>query len=315
MGMKWIEISINTTTAAVEAVANVLYDAGVSGVVIEDPHDLALLERDDDAWDMVDESLLTAVEESTVVKGYLPENPEAAVKVELIRKAVAYLPTYGLDIGVGSVQVQSVQETDWSEAWKQYFKPVKPGSRIVIKPTWEEYKPTEDEVVLEIDPGMAFGTGTHETTILCLQELEKRVKNTSVVVDVGCGSGILAIASALLGCEKAIGVDLDPMAVDVSRRNAALNRVEANVSFRQGNLMQVVDEKVDILVSNIIAEVIIKMCVDVEKHIKKNGCWIASGVINDKIPAVIKAMETAGLQIVEARSLGEWAVITAIHST
>ncbi|MEN1759752.1 50S ribosomal protein L11 methyltransferase [Anoxynatronum sibiricum] len=309
--MKWIEVSVKTTTAAVEAVANVLYDAGVNGVAIEDPRDLELLDRGEDAWELVDESLADSYFEGAVVKGYLPDTPESVAQVELIRKAVEYLPSYGLDIGLGEVVVLSVDEEDWSEEWKKYFKPQKPGNKLVIKPTWESYEAAGDEVILELDPGMAFGTGTHETTVMCIQELETAVGESATVLDIGCGSGILAIAAALLGARKAIGVDLDPVAVEVSIRNAVLNQVSDRVEIRQGNLMEVVSEQAEILVSNIIAEIIVKMCPDIYRYLKPGGIWIASGIINEKVPLVTRAIEDAGLKMISARSLGEWAVVIA----
>ena len=309
--MKWIEVSVKTTTAAVEAVANVLYDAGVNGVAIEDPRDLQLLDQGDAAWELVDDTLIDSYYEGAVVKGYIPDSPEVAGQFDLIKKAVDLLPGYGLDIGAGEVTMQPIDEEDWSEEWKKYFKPQKPGEKIVIKPTWEPYETGEGEVVLELDPGMAFGTGTHETTILCLQELEKRVDPQKTVLDIGCGSGILAIAAALLGCKKAIGVDLDPMAVEISKRNAVLNHVEKAVDIRHGNLMDVVEEKAELMVSNIIAEIIVKMCQDVSQYIVPGGIWIASGIINEKITVVQQAMAAAGLELLETRIMGEWAVVTA----
>lgn len=309
--MKWIEVSVKTTTAAVEAVANVLYDAGVNGVAIEDPRDLQLLAQGDDAWELVDDTLIDSYYEGAVVKGYIPDSPEVAGQVDLIKKAVDLLPACGLDIGAGEVTMQPIDEEDWSEEWKKYFKPQKPGEKIVIKPTWEPYEKSEGEVILELDPGMAFGTGTHETTVLCLQELEKRVDHSTTVLDIGCGSGILAIAAALLGCKKAIGVDLDPMAVDISKRNAILNHVEQAVDIRHGNLMDVVEEKAELMVSNIIAEIIVKMCQDVRQYIVPGGIWIASGIINEKIGVVQQAMTSAGLELMETRTMGDWAVITA----
>lgn len=310
--MKWIEISVKTNTASVEAVANVLYDAGVNGVAIEDPRDLELLDRGDDAWELVDDTMADSYYEGAVVKGYLPDTGEVAAQVILIRKAVELLPSFGLDIGSGEVEIQPVDEEDWSEEWKKYFKPQKPGNKVVIKPSWETYEAAGDDVILELDPGMAFGTGTHETTILCLQELEKRVDSQKIILDIGCGSGILAIAAALLGCRKAIGVDLDPVAVEVSRRNAVLNHVAELTEFRQGNLMDVVEEKADLLVSNIIAEIIVKMCPSVYRYLVPGGIWIASGIINEKRAVVEKAVKDAGLTLLETRSMGEWAVITAM---
>ncbi len=313
--MKWIEISINTTAAAVEAVANVLYDAGVNGVAIKDPRDLELLDRGDDAWELIDEKLLSSYSEETVVTGYLPDLPDILGKIDLIKKSIGLLPGFGLNIGSGEVTVQSIDEADWSEEWKKYFKPHKPGNKLVIKPTWEQYEAQEGELIIELDPGMAFGTGIHETTVLCLQELEKRVDETTAVLDIGCGSGILTIAAGLLGCPKAIGVDIDPVAVDVSRRNAAINHVEGLIEIRQGNLMDVVDEKVSILVSNIIAEIIINMSHEIKQYLRPEGIWIASGIIREKLPKVEEAIKDAGLNILETRSLGEWCVVTATLSS
>ena len=309
--MKWIEVSVKTTTAAVEAVANVLYDAGVNGVAIEDPRDLQLLNQGDNAWELVDDTLIDSYYEGAIVKGYIPDSPEVAGQVDLIRKAVDLLPGFGLNVGEGEVTMLPIDEEDWSEEWKKYFKPQKPGERIVIKPTWESYEAGEGEVVLELDPGMAFGTGTHETTVLCLQELEKHVDSHKTVLDIGCGSGILAIAAALLGYKNAVGVDVDPLAVEISKRNASLNHVDDTVDIRLGNLMDVVEEKADILVSNIIADIIIKMSPDAAKYMQPGGIWIASGIINEKIPMVEQAMTSAGLELLKIRSMGEWAVITA----
>ncbi len=309
--MKWIEISVQTTSGAVEAVSNILYDAGVTGVAIEDIRDLEMLQKEDNAWELIDEKLADSYLEGAVVKGYLPETPNVVEQVDLIRKAVDYLPEYGLDIGLGKVTVSAVDEMDWSNEWKKYFKPIKPGNTIVIKPSWETYSLQEGERVLEIDPGMAFGTGTHETTSLCIEELEKYVKPHQLVYDIGCGSGILSIAAALLGAEKVVGVDLDELAVKISRENLAMNQVEDRVEVFRGNLMDVLSQPADLVVSNIIAEIIVKMCSDILQYIKPGGIWISSGIIRDKQHEVEKAIRDVGLTILETRGLGEWVSITA----
>ncbi|RQD69794.1 MAG: 50S ribosomal protein L11 methyltransferase [Tindallia sp. MSAO_Bac2] len=309
--MKWIEISIQTTSGAVEAVSNILYDAGVTGVAIEDIRDLEMLQKEENSWELIDETLADTYLEGAVVKGYLPETTNVMDQVDLIRKSVDYLPQYGLDIGLGKVTVSAVDEMDWSNEWKKHFKPLKPGNLIVIKPSWEAYTAADKELVLEIDPGMAFGTGTHETTSLCIEELEKYVEKDQLVYDIGCGSGILSVAAALLGAKKVIGVDLDTLAVKISRENVALNKVEEQVEVYEGNLMDVLVQPGDLIVSNIIAEIIIKMCPGILKYLKPDGIWISSGIIRDKQREVESAIEKAGLEIIEVRSKGEWISITA----
>ncbi len=309
--MKWVEISISTTTGAVEATANVLYDAGVTGVVIEDVRDLEMLKNSEEAWDDLDEELADRYIEGALVKGYLPETPGVMEQVDLIRKAVDYLPRYGLDIGVGQVSTSVVDERDWEKEWKKYLKPIKPGNRIVIKPTWESYDASEEELLIHMDPGMAFGTGAHETTRLCVQELEKHVRTGMTVYDIGCGSGVLTIAAAALGADKVVGIDLDPQAVRVARENVTLNRKNDVVRIRQGNLMDVLTEKADLLISNIIAEIILKMCADILKYVKPGGLWISSGIILDKQAEVEEAIRHKGLQILETRNMGEWVSIVA----
>lgn len=309
--MEWIEVSIKTTTEAVEAVANILYDAGVAGVVIEDPNDLNFMETDENSWDYVDEAIFDNDYEGAIIKGYLPETPDLVDKIELIRQSVDLLPQYGLDVGIGEVTTLEVHEEDWSESWKKYYKTTKIGRDIIIKPTWEDYEHDGDELVVEMDPGMAFGTGTHETTMMCVMELENYVQPNSTVFDIGCGSGILGITAAKLGAQKVIAVDIDEVAVDATRNNVNHNGVEEVVDIRQGNLMDVVTEKADIVVANIIAEVIILLSKDIRKFLVEGGIFIASGIILDKIEAVKESLTSMGLEILKVDTMGEWAVIVS----
>lgn len=309
--MEWIEVSIKTTTEAVEAVSNILYDVGIAGVVIEDPNDLILMERDENSWDYIDDSLFNQDYEGAIVKGYLPETPDLIKKLETIKQKVSILPEYGLDIGVGEVSTNAVYEEDWSNSWKKYYKTTKIGKNIVIKPTWEKYNPEPDELVVEMDPGMAFGTGTHETTIMCVMELENHIKSDSTVFDIGCGSGILSITAARLGAGKVISVDIDEVAVDATRNNAKLNNVEDILDIRIGNLMDVVSEKADIVVANIIAEIIILLSNDIKSFLVDEGIFIASGIILDKIEDVEKALVNAGLEVIKVEKMGEWAAVVS----
>ncbi|HZJ76688.1 MAG TPA: 50S ribosomal protein L11 methyltransferase [Oscillospiraceae bacterium] len=308
--MKWIEVSIKTTTGAIEAVANVLYNVGVSGVVIEDPHDIILANSDDGAWDYIDESLIN-LEEGAVVKGYIPESADLVDKIDLVKQLVVALPQFGLDIGEGEVSTVEIREENWSTSWKKYYKPIKIGNRIVVKPIWEEYEPKEGEIIIEMDPGMAFGTGTHETTIMCIQKLEQHIFEGCTVFDIGCGSGILSVVAAKLGAKKVIGVDYDGVAVNVAGKNVIENRVDNIIEIKHGNLMNTVTEKANIVVANIIADTIVSLSKDIKGFLDNRGIFIASGIISDKIEKVKKNLEANGLEITEVETMGEWATIVS----
>jgi [LSU ribosomal protein L11P]-lysine N-methyltransferase (EC 2.1.1.-) len=238
--LKWIEIQIKTSKEAVDAVSNILYDAGAEGVVIED-NDIDISSFD---WDYVDENVLESLQEDSVatVKGYLAQSSSVPDKISLIKERVNRLPDYNLDKGPGNVETIEVDDEEWSN-WKKYYKPIKIGPQIVIKPKWESYLPSDTEKVVEIDPGMAFGTGTHETTYMCINALQKYIKAGMDVIDVGCGSGILAITAVQLGANKVMALDKDEMAVKVAEENIRLNRVEDRVSVRQNNLLDGIDFK------------------------------------------------------------------------
>lgn len=203
-----------------------------------------------------------------------------------------------------------MHEEDWANNWKKYYKPTKVGEKIVVKPIWEEYEPKEGELVLELDPGMAFGTGEHETTRMCIQALEKFTKKDSVVFDVGCGSGILAIAAAKLGAKKAIGVDLDPVAVESAKENVGFNNLD-NIEILEGNLIEVIDGKADIVVANIIAEVICILTEDVSRVIKPGGYFITSGIIHDRVDMVTDKLKECGFEVEKINKDGEWNCIIA----
>ncbi|SET41663.1 [LSU ribosomal protein L11P]-lysine N-methyltransferase [Natronincola peptidivorans] len=309
--MEWIEVSIKTTTEAVEAVANILYDAGIAGVVIEDPNDLKLREKDENTWDYIDEAIFEGKYEGAIVKGYLPEAPDLVDKIELIRQSVEILPEYGLNIGIGEVTTLEVHEEDWSHSWKKYYKTTPIGKNIVIKPTWEDYQKKDHEIIIEMDPGMAFGTGTHETTMMCIMELENYVKNDVAVFDVGCGSGILAITAAKLGAKKVMAIDIDEVAVSATTNNVKHNNVENIVDIHQGDLMGIVTERADVIVANIIAEIIVLLSKNIKSFLVDDGFFIASGIILDKIDFVKENLIDAGLEIIKVETMGEWAVIVS----
>ena len=310
--MKWTEVLIKVDPQAVEAVTDILYGLGAQGVAIDEPVDVQKLREDELYWDYIDEKLLENDTEETKIMAYFSEEetnlPE---KISVIKEKIRNLTEFGLSIGSGTVELSNVNQEDWESAWKQYFKPVHVTDRIVVKPEWEEYSPQEGEIVIEIDPGMAFGTGTHETTSMCINQIEKNLKAGDRVIDIGSGSGILSMAAVLLGAEKATGVDLDPVAVRVALENVELNNLQDKIEILHGNLTDVIREKADIVVANIMADIILILLEDVREFIKDDGLFISSGIIQEKRAAVEARLLEKNFSIVEVETKGEWCAITA----
>jgi ribosomal protein L11 methyltransferase len=309
--MKWSEISIHTTNEAIEPISNILHEAGASGVVIEDPFDL-VKEREDKFGEIYQLNPADYPEEGVIVKAYLPMNSFLGETVDAIKNSINNLVSYNIDIGENTVSVSEVYEEDWATAWKKYYHPVKVSERFTIVPTWEEYTPVQtDELIIELDPGMAFGTGTHPTTVLCIQALERTVKQGDKVIDVGTGSGVLSIAAAMLGAESVQALDLDEVAVESARQNIELNKVEQNVTVTQNNLLNGINIAVEIVVANILAEVILMFTDDAAKTVKKDGYFIASGIIKQKKDEVKDAIEKAGFETVETLQMEDWVAFIA----
>ncbi|WP_057765035.1 50S ribosomal protein L11 methyltransferase [Cytobacillus praedii] len=307
--MKWSEISIHTTNEAVEPISNILHEAGASGVVIEDPFEL-IKERRDQFGEIYQLNPDDYPEEGVIIKAYLPENSFLAENVEEIKEAINNLVLYNIDIGKNDVSISEVNEEEWATAWKKYYHPVKISERFTIVPTWEDYTPvSSDELIIELDPGMAFGTGTHPTTVMCIQALERTVKAGDKVVDVGTGSGVLSIAAAMLGAEKVTALDLDEVAVNSARLNIELNKVHHAVDVKQNNLLDGVEPGADIVVANILAEVILRFTDDVTSTVKQDGYFIASGIIQPKKQEVKEAMIDAGFEIAETLQMEDWVAI------
>lgn len=307
--MKWTEITIKTTTEAVEAVTNILYDMNVGGVSIEDPKDFKFQKKNEYDWDFVEEEIFNSGYDGVIIKTYITEERDVTDDINIIKERINALKEFGIDIGDAIVELSEVDEQDWANEWKNYYKPTKIGEKIVVKPTWEEYEKKEDDLIVELDPGMAFGTGTHETTTMCIQQLEKYVNENSKVFDIGCGSGILAISAAKLGAKDVLAVDLDEVAVKVSKENVSLNNVDVKVMH--GNLMEVVNDKADIVVANIIADIIKILAKDIKNFMKEDAVFISSGIIHKKVDEVKKSLEENGLEIVEIQTLGEWNAIVS----
>lgn len=310
--VKWSEISIHTTNEAVEPISNILHEAGASGVVIEDPFELTK-EREDQFGEIYQLNPDDYPEEGVIVKAYLPVNSFLGETVEAIKESINNLIIYNIDIGINKVTISEVHEEEWATAWKKYYHPVKISERFTIVPTWEEYSPvSSDELIIELDPGMAFGTGTHPTTVMCIQALERTVKSGDKVIDVGTGSGVLSIAAAMLGAEQIRAFDLDEVAVKSARLNIKLNKVNDCVTVSQNNLLDgVEDQAADVVVANILAEVILRFTEDVARVVKPGGQFIASGIIQPKKDQVKDALIQAGFEIAESIVMEDWVALIA----
>ncbi len=310
--MKWIEVTIKTTTEAVEAITNILDDLRTGGVMIEDPKDFFFQKKNELDWDYIEEEVFNKRNsDGVLIKTYISEERNVMELAETIKQKVSALTGFGIDIGEGSVSLGQVNEEDWANEWKKYYKPTKIGEKLVVKPTWEDYEVQDGDLVIELDPGMAFGTGTHETTTMCMRELEKYVTEDSKVFDIGCGSGILAIAAAKLGAKDVIAVDLDEVAVKVAAENVAHNHVQDSVQVLHGNLIDVVSDKADIVVANIIADIIKILARDVHSCMKEDAVFISSGIIHAKVNEVKESLIENGFEIIEVKTLGEWNAIVA----
>ena len=306
----WIEVRVITKSEALEPVSGIFYSLDCKGVAIEDPEDILGREQGPLTWDFADINVLEHKGKFAVVKAYFAEEDNIEEILGYVNEKLVELKEMGIDLGEAKVEHEKMYEEDWANTWKQYYKPSKVGEKIVVKPIWEEYEQKEGELVVNLDPGMAFGTGTHETTRMCIQDLEKYVKEESTVFDVGCGSGILAIAAAKLGAKLAVGVDLDPVAVESSIENVGYNNLN-NIEILHGNLVEVIDGKSDIVVANILAEIICILTDDVKRVMKDGGVFITSGIIHDRVDMVCEKLEATGFEVIEKNRDGEWNCIVA----
>ena len=306
--MKWCEISIQTSHEAVELIAEIFRDLGASGVVIEDP-ELVNDYITSGKWDYTDIPIAKETE-VVVEKAYLPVNGELEGRIQTLQQEIKALESRGVNTAPAVLTTAELQDEDWSDTWKQYFHTEKPGERVVIKPTWEEYEPKDDEVVIELDPGAAFGTGTHATTSMCIRQLEKLVKPGMTVFDVGTGSGILSIISAKLGAINIQAVDYDDSVLKIVEENLEQNNVQDIISVAQSDLMQNVHGKAELVIANIIADIIIRLFDQLDEHLEQGGTLLTSGIIEDRIEDVLSAAEKHGYGVVERLENKGWACIT-----
>ena len=301
----WIEITIHTTNEASEIVESILLDYGSTGVAIEDP---TTLEENlhDDFGTIVELSPTDFPDVGVIVKGYINElNFDDGT----FTRFKAELEQLGQNINIGEffkIETTTIKDSDWENSWKDYFDILNIGEKFVIVPTWREYENEENKYVINIDPGMAFGTGGHETTSLCIKNLEKYVKPHDNIIDVGCGSGILSIAASYLTDGEIKAVDLDKLAVDVSRENFALNNLENRIAVEEASLLTKETKKYNVIVANILAHIIELMLDDAYKLLEDRGYYITSGIIKDKKDELLEKMLERGFKLVEETSDNEW---------
>lgn len=311
--MNWTEVKIYTTTAGIDPLTGSMLDLGLQGFMIEDAQDFdEFLHDTTPHWDYVDQAVMEKMKDcETCVTIYVADNPQGMEELMQVRQILARLKAQDLDGKYGRLELEmkDVDEEDWSNAWKKYYHPVQVGEHLVVCPSWEAYDRQPDDVVLTLNPGMAFGTGTHDTTRLCMELLEKYITPQDTVLDVGCGSGILAITAALLGANKIIGCDIDEVAVKVAGENAALNGVQDRIAFHQGDLTSQVEGSFQIICANIVADVIIRLSEDAGRYLAKDGIFITSGIIDTREQDVLNALEQNGFQVIERRTSGGWVAL------
>jgi len=309
--LNWREISIKADRDAVDTISDILVECGAGGVVVEDPY--LINERiADNLWDAYEfpDELLSR--EFVLVRAYLPCDSKLDDSVHRLCRRLDSLDGECIPIPIKDISFADVREEDWANSWKAYYKPVRISDRIVIKPTWEDYSPQPGELVIELDPGMAFGIGTHPTTVMCIKLLEKIIRGGETVFDIGTGSGILAIVSAKLGAGEVKAVDVDEVAVKAAKANASLNLVDDTVEITAGNLLDNVKGQADIVVSNIVADVIISICSDAARAVRKGGRFVASGIIAGRAEEVIEHIRQAGFKIEETVREGDWVSLAAV---
>ena len=311
--MNWIEAAVHTTTAGADIVSELLMNAGAAGPSIEDRTDVLNAQKPEGMWDMLDEHILDAMPEDVLVKAYFEEGASTPETLAFVRARLSELAHMDLGFDLGSLEFtrETVHEQDWAENWKRYYKPFRAGERIVVKPSWEPYEPFPEDLVIEMDPGMAFGTGTHETTYMCLQMLERYVRPGSACIDVGTGTGILAIAAAKLGARDVLAIDLDEQAVVVAKENIRKNGMEQVVHAQAGDLLKDSIGKADVIVANIIADVICFLCGPAKKHLFPGGAFICSGIIREREEDVLRALRQAGYAVDCRIARGEWICLSA----
>ena len=304
--MEWIEWIIHTTSEGSDPVSDLLIEFGASGTMIEDRRDIPDPSKPNGIWEIIDPKLLDQMPQDVLVHAWFEADKTPLSMMETFRNRLAELAAGNEAFGPLLLEFHSVNDSEWKEVWKQYFKPFYASEHLVIKPTWESFDPQPDDTVIEIDPGMAFGSGTHETTAMCLSLLEQTIVGGEEIIDVGTGSGILAIGAALLGAGHVLAVDIDPNAVKVASENVKNNHVDNLITVKHGNLLDHISAVCDICVANIISDVIISFAKPLKAHIRPGGLFICSGIVSSRADEVKQALCSAEYEIRQKAVKGEW---------
>ncbi len=306
-GGAWLELSVAADVEAVEAVSEILGRVATGGTTVEP------------AFDLVDEGLSARLDPTrpAIVRAYVPARDPASTARAIAQasEALGHLQAFGLR-PIGELTTRTVDEADWADAWKRHFPVLRVGRRIVVRPTWRRHRARPDDVVLALDPGMAFGTGLHPTTRLCLAEIERLADRGGLevarVLDVGSGSGILALAAARLGAASVVGVDTDPIAVESTRSNAERNGLADRIVARLGSV-PTGEPPFDVVLANLIASLLVELAAPLAGELRPGGTLVASGIFVDREAAVRAAFEAAGLDVVDAAAEGEWVALVAVR--
>ena len=311
--MDWMEITVLTSTAGADMVSQILMDAGSSGTMIEDKNDVALNQRPEGQWDIIDEEIARRIGDDVKVTGYYEVDASLNDRVRFVEGEIRRVKNMDLGFDAGKLEIlqQTFAEEDWAENWKKAFKPLRLGSHMLVKPGWAECEIRPGDRVIEIDPGMAFGTGTHETTGMCVELVEKYVSPGVSAIDVGTGTGILAIAAAHMGARDVLAIDIDRVAVRVAKENVRINGFENVIRCQAGDLLENVDEVADVVIANIISDVIVMIAAPVKAHIREGGVFICSGISAERRQDVLDALDAAGYALLDVCDRGGWCAMAA----
>lgn len=323
--MEWLEVTVYTTSDGIEPVSGRMYQLGIQGILIEDEQDFNdFLENNKQCWDYVDEELVKSMHKETNIKLYLTNNADGLEQLAAVKQSLAELKHYDTENKFGRLEVviSNLDEEDWANNWKQYFHPLKIGNKILVNPEWEQADNSDGRIVFTINPGMSFGTGSHHTTKMCIEELETAISKDCDVLDLGCGSGILSIISILLGAKSAYAIDIDPNAVDIAYQNAERNGVSRDVyTAEAGNVIcddelqkKILQKQYDVVTANIVADVIIALADLAYKATKIGGIFITSGIIEDRMNDVIEALKGVGFKIESTRRSADWAAFRCLKT-
>ncbi|MGM0214775.1 50S ribosomal protein L11 methyltransferase [Enterococcus sp. AZ109] len=304
--MKWNEVKVATASEAVEAVSNILMEAGATGVAIEDALDITYY-KEDQYGELLDRETFTELKEGAEVSAYFPETIFLPEILPVITERITELAEFGLAIGKNEITVNEVEESDWATSWKKYYHPVRVTRYLTIVPSWEKYEAqSAEEKIITLDPGMAFGTGTHPTTNLTLQALETVIRGGETVLDVGTGSGVLSIACSLMGAKEIYAYDLDEVAVRSAQENVDMNQGTENITVAANNLLTGVEKTADIIVANILADIIKLMIPDAWRLLKSDGTFIISGIIEDKKDMILEELYSQGFEVDRIFQQKDW---------